>query len=220
MNNFTGESESIPLLGTTSFWERRKNRIIRNKLDVYIPIAMLSIMLCTFITIFFVRVEPNIGVGIAEGTHFHADDINLLGLSEYGGIDLQISGTNSNNFTNIEDGYIRNYFKFGGFILRALNLKIDELDLVVFDEKRNEELNLGKTEFQPFYVKILDGNSTPLDLFITLYPNSKGIRGIIKKLITGGDAKLRLRGDANVRVYVLNGYVPVSSISVPLDIEF
>ncbi|KAG0676865.1 hypothetical protein C6P40_003198 [Pichia californica] len=221
------DSENVPLLGLNSTGNRDfkqkchdlKKKIIRNKLHVYIPILIISLTIFSLISIFFIRVEPNIGDGVAEGTHFSADNVKVLGLGDMGGIDLQISGTNTNNFTNIDDFWIRNYFQKGGFVIRELNLKIEELDLIVFDSTKGDEMNLGKIEIKPFYVDIVDGKSTDMDLFVTLWPNSKGVRGILKKILLDSGATLRLRGDAKVKVYVFNGFVPVSSISIPLDLE-
>lgn len=214
-----GTASSSRFEGFTQRWHKLRKEIIRHKLHVYVPIAFIIVILFSFITIFFVHVEPNLGVGVAEGTQFDANNVKLLGLGDQGGIDLQVSGTNINNFTNIDDFWIRQYFKKGGSIIRSLNLKIDELDLIVNDSEKNEDLNLGKIEIQPFFVKIVDGANTNLDLLVTLWPNARGTRGLLKKLLLESGAKLRLRGDANVRVYVLNGFVPVSSISIPLDVE-
>lgn len=214
-----GTGSSSRFGGLTERWQRLRKEIVRYRLHVYLPIAIISIVLFSLITIFIVRVEPNLGVGVAEGTQFNADNVRLLGLGEQGGIDLQVSGTNSNNFTNIDDFWIRQYFKKGGFVIRGLNLKIDELDLIVYDASKGEDLKLGKIEIQPFYVKIVDGANTALDLFVTLWPNAKGTRGLLRKILLDSGAKLRLRGDANVKVYVLNGFLPVSSISIPLDVE-
>lgn len=221
------DTETTPLTGSTantkkSFqqkWKDFRKEIIRYKLHVYIPIAILSVFIFSLITIFFIQVEPNLGVGVAEGTKFNTDDIKILGIGDTGGIDLQVSGTNINNFTNIEEFWTRNYFEKGGFIIRELNLKIDELDLIVFDSSKGEDLNLGTVEIQPFYVRIVDGQSTDMDLFVTLWPNGKGVRGLLKKILLDSGSKLRLRGDAKVKVYVLNGFLPVSSISIPLDLE-
>lgn len=214
-------------LGRESFTKRFKKQssaawttIKKNRLDVYVPIFLICTIFFSLVTIFFVHVEPKLGDGVAEGTHFDTDNIKLLGMGDSGGIDLQISGTNYNNYTNIEDFWIRNYFQKGGFLIRELNLKIEELDLVVFDPSKGEEMKLGKVEIQPFYVKIVDNRNTPMDLMVTLWPNGKGVRGILKKLLLDSKSTLRLRGDAKVKVYVVNGFVPVSSISVPLDIEF
>lgn len=219
-------TESAPLLGSTfttdnsfeSKWNNFKRQAVRNKLHVYVPIGIISVILFSLIAIFFTHVKPNLGVGVAEGTVFDTDNLRLLGLGDSGGIDLQISGTNTNNYTNIDDSWIRNYFKAGGFTLRGLNLKIDDLDLIVHEG--DEKLNLGKAAIKPFYVKIANNKSTPMDLFITLYPNGKGVKSILKKVLLEKDPKLRLTGDANVKVYILGGFLPVSSISVPLDVEF
>lgn len=215
---------NVPLIQTDNknkwSWKNLKKFIIKNKLHVYLPIGLISIIIFSFITIFLVHVEPNIGVGVSEGTHFETDNVSFVGIGDAGGIDLKVSGTNLNNFTNIEDFWIRNYFKNGGFCIRQLNLKINELDLIVSDSSTNEDMNLGKVEIQPFLVSIADNKSTDMDLFLTLWPNSKGVRRILKKILLDSDSKLRLRGDAAVRVYILNGYLPVSSISIPLDIEF
>lgn len=224
------ESESAPLLGNNGNnsnnsskikqkWNKLRKSIIRYKLHVYIPIVFISLIIFSLISIFFIKVEPNLGVGIAEGTRFDTDNVKLLGLGDTGGIDLQVSGTNTNNYTNIEDFWIRNYFQKGGFVIRELNLKIDELDLIVFDATKGDDLNLGKVEIKPFYVEIVDGRSTDMDLFVTLWPNAKGVRGILKKILLDSGTKLRLRGDAKVKVYVLNGFIPVSSISIPMDLE-
>ena len=197
-----------------------KHQTYKYNLHIYVPIFAIVTLIFTLITIFFVHVEPHIGDGIAEGTYFNTDNIKLLGFGDNGGIDLQITGTNTNNYTNIDDFWIRNYFQKGGFVMRGLNLKIDELDLIVYDPIKEEDLNLGDVLIHPFYVKIVDSKSTDMDLFVTLWPNGKGVRGLLKKILLDSDAKLRLRGDAKVKVYVLNGFLPVSSISVPLDIEF
>jgi hypothetical protein len=226
-----GDSDTSPLLGSNSNttskkdkliqqWKSLRRKTINHKLHIYVPIALISLIMFSLACIFFIRVKPNLGLGVAEGTYFDTDNVKLLGLGDSGGIDLQISGTNINNYTNIEDYWIRNYFAKGGFIIRQLNLKIKELDLIVFDSNKNEALNLGKVEIMPFYVNVVDKSSTPMDLFVTLWPNGKGVRGVIKKLLLDSDAKLRLRGDADVLVYVFNGFIPISSISVPLDIEF
>jgi hypothetical protein len=214
-------------LGNNAYFTKVKHNcssawktIRKNRLDVYIPIFLICTLFFSLLTIFFVRVEPHLGDGVAQGTSFDTDNIRLLGLGDTGGIDLQVSGTNSNNYTNIDDFWIRNYFRTGGFFIRELNLKIEELDLIVFDPTKNEDLNLGKVEIKPFYVRIVDKRSTPMDLLVTLWPNGKGLRGMLKKLLLDSKAKLRLRGDAKVKVYVFNGFVPVSSISIPLDIEF
>lgn len=223
------ESESTPLLGTSTDsrkhaiirqWERIRKSVIRHKLHLYVPIIAICVLMFSLIAVFSLHVEPRLGDGIAAGTYFDTDNIRLLGLGDSGGIDLQISGTNTNNYSNIEDFWIRNYFEKGGFVIRGLNLKIEELDLIVFDPTKGEEMNLGKIEIEPFYVTVVDKKSTALDLFVTLWPNSKGVRGTLKKMLLNSGTVLRLRGDARVKVYVLNGFVPVSSISIPLDIEF
>lgn len=224
------DTESTPLVGEmTPFWSKNKctqkwkqikRTTIKYKLHVYIPNSIISLIVFTFITIFFVHVQPNLGNGVAEGTYFSTDNVSLLGLGDTGGINLQISGTNTNNYTNIADLWTRQYFKKGGFVMRELNLKIEELDLIVFDSNKGDDMNLGKVEIMPFYVQIVDGKSTNMDLFVTLWPNSKGVRGILKKLLLDSNTKLRLRGDAQVKVYVFNGFIPVSSISIPMDLEF
>lgn len=208
-------SERSPLLGEYSYGSRNEARKPRNRLHLYVPIVLLV----TIIAVFFIRVEPNIGVGVASGTSFNTDDIQIIGIGRNGVLDLQITGTNTNNFTNIDDPYIRNYFKTGGFLLRKLNLKIDALDLVVHDDAKDEDIFLGVTEFKPFKVDIVDHSSTSLDLFVTLHPNSKGVLEILKKLITNRKSSLRLNGNADVQVYILNSYISVKT-SIPLNIEF
>lgn len=222
--------QEAPLLGVTEPASKKdrlieqyqsiKRKVVNHNLHLYVPIFIISVAIFSLIAIFFIKVEPNLGVGIAEGTHFDTDNITLLGFGDKGGIDLKISGTNYNNYTNIDEFWMRKYFQKGGFILRQLNLKIDELDLIVFDPDKDENLNLGKVEIMPFYVTTVDRSNTPVDLFVNLWPNGKGVRGVLKKLLLDSGAKLRIRGDAHVKVYVLNGFVPVSSISIPLDIEF
>lgn len=218
-----------PLLGTITTTSRKdrfiqqcksfKKQFVEHRLHIYVPIFIISALIFSIICVFFIKVEPNLGSGVAEGTCFDTDNITLLGIGDKGGIDLQITGTNYNNYTDINDFWIRNYFKKGGFLLRQLNLKIDELDLIVYDSDKGEHLSLGKVEIMPFYVNVVDKSSTSMDLYATLWPNGKGVRGVLKRILLDSGTKLRIKGDARVKVYVFNGFLPVSRVSVPLDIK-
>ncbi|ODV86854.1 hypothetical protein CANARDRAFT_27232 [[Candida] arabinofermentans NRRL YB-2248] len=191
----------------------------RYKLDVWIPIILISAFLVTFTSIFFIRVEPNLGDYVAQGTTFDSDQVKFLGVDDQGGINLQVKGTSVNNYTNIEDSFARFYFKTGGLFVRKLNLKIDDLDLIVFDETKGDYKNLGKVQISPFAVKIVDGKETDLNLFLTVFPKSGGVLGIIKRILLAPKSKLRLKGDASVKILVFNGYIPITNLLIPLDLD-
>ncbi|KAH3666068.1 hypothetical protein OGAPHI_004257 [Ogataea philodendri] len=210
-------SESTPLLPTQgSSSKRSKWRALR--LDVYIPIIIICTFFLTAAITFTARVKPQLGDLVAQGTRFESDEVKFLGVDDDSGLILQVKGTNFNNYTQIEDPVGRFYFKVAGFTVRKLNLAVDELNLVVFDESKGDYKNLGVAEIAPFPVKITDKTESHLSLYMKVFPKADGVLGVIKRVLLSHDAKLRLKGDANVKVLVLNGYIPVSNLVIPLDL--
>lgn len=170
-------------------------------------------------SIFFARVLPDIGTYVVEGTKYSSDEINFLGFEDAKGVNFEITGTLHNNFTNIEDDISKLYFKYGGLLIRRLNLKVDDVSLLVYDSKKDEYNDLGILHTSPFSVNTVDGTSTPLDVYMTLYPKSKGVFGTIKRILGDSDASLKLQGDANVKILFLNGYIPLTHVIIPIDID-
>ncbi len=222
--------ETLPLIGnlnqsgnytSSSFgYCQRTNRAIkRYRLDVWIPIIILTSILVSIGVIFFHSVIPDIGEYAVEGTNFEAENINLLGLSPSGGINLEVTGITHNNFTNIQDKTARLYFRYGGFVLRRLNMQIDDIDLLVYDSKLDNYDHLGSVHVAPFSVSTVDNLNTEMDLYLTLNPDSKGVFGTIKKLLKNPNTQLKLQGDANVKILFMNGYVTLTHVKIPVDVD-
>ncbi|VEU19601.1 DEKNAAC100367 [Brettanomyces naardenensis] len=213
------DSENTPLISSGQQNNRSKNCIKRYRLDVWIPIVILSGFLIAVVITFVTEVLPNIGQYVAEGTTFKSKEVDFLGFSDEGGVNFEVIGSSHNNFSQIDQGLARAYFKFGGFFVRKLNLKVDDLDLMVYDEENDDYEKLGRVRVSPFTASIVDGSRTEVDLFMKVFPNSKGLLGTIEKVLADPDSKLKLEGDANVEVLVLNGYIPLTHVIIPLDID-
>ncbi|KAG7701228.1 hypothetical protein KL930_000318 [Ogataea haglerorum] len=210
-------SENTPLLSSNN--ERpSKPTWKRYRLDVYIPMVLIaSFIFAAFLT-FALRVKPQLGDIVAQGTDFDSDEIKFLGVEDDGGILLEVKGANYNNYSRIEDPISRAYFRFGGFTIRKLNLAVDDLEMVVFDESKGDYKKMGTVQIAPFRVRITDMTQSDLALFVKVYPKAEGVLGVIKRIILSGDATLRLQGNASVKILVLNGYIPVSNLIIPLDL--
>ncbi|KAG7820976.1 hypothetical protein KL919_000889 [Ogataea angusta] len=210
-------SESTPLLPINN--ERTsKPTWKRYRLDVYIPMFLIASFLFAALLTFALRVRPQLGNTVAQGTDFDSDEIKFLGLEDDGGILLEVKGTNYNNYSRIEDPISRAYFKFGGFTVRKLNLAVDDLEMMAFDESKGDYKKMGTVQIAPFGVRITDSTQSDLTLFVKVYPKAEGVLGVIKRIVLSGDSKLRLQGNASVKILVLNGYIPVSNLIIPLDL--
>lgn len=83
------DDETLPLLGNigqsggqdsnVSLGKRLHQIVKKYRLDVWIPIIILSSVLIGIAVIFFHSIIPDIGQYAVEGTDFEAEDINFLG---------------------------------------------------------------------------------------------------------------------------------------------
>ncbi|QPG76779.1 hypothetical protein FOA43_004173 [Brettanomyces nanus] len=217
----TEDSESTPLIESVLQSPKRDWRTTfrRYRLDVWIPIAVLSCLLVVIIITFFQAVLPNIGDYAAQGTTFDLENLNFLGVSDAGGVNFEVMGVSHNNFSQIEDPLARKYFKVGGFMTRKLNLKVDDLDFLVYDEIKDDYLKLGRVHISPFSARVVDSANTDMDVYLTVFPDSKGVLGTIEKILRTPNSKLKLKGDADVKILVFNGYIPLKGVMIPLDID-
>ncbi|GMG19257.1 unnamed protein product [Ambrosiozyma monospora] len=198
----------------------RKNRSFfrRYRLDVWLPIIALTSIVIAIVVSFFVNVEPDLGEYIAEGSTFDTDDVQFLGITDDGGVRLLIQGQNYNNFSNIHDHLARKYISTSGYFLRRLNLKVDELNLLVADDSKGTAIDLGTVSFSPFTVNVYDHATTNLELILDIHPNMHNAWDIIKKILSEPDSQFRLKGDAAVKILIFNGYIPVTNLIIPLDL--
>lgn len=189
----------------------------------WVPVITISILFISLVSTFFFKVLPNLGDHIAEGTTFDLEDVSFIGLTDRGGIDLAVQCEMFNNYTNIDDTISRLYFQNGGFLLRKLNLKIDSIELLALDGNEKDAVSastdLGSVEIQPFSYQITDKSTNDLKLLVTVYPKSDSVLKIIKKMILDSDYNLQLKGDANVKILVFNGFIPVTNIMIPIDFQ-
>ena len=223
------DDETLPLLGNigqsgaqdsnVSLGKRLHQIVKKYRLDVWIPIIILSSVLIGIAVIFFHSIIPDIGQYAVEGTDFEAEDINFLGISSSGGVNLELTGTAHNNFTNINDKRARSYFRYGGFVIRRLNMQIDDIDMLVYDSKLDDYNRLGSVHIAPFSVSTVDNSDSKMDLYFTLYPDSKGVLGTVKKLLKDPNTQLKLQGDANVKILFMNGYITLTHVRIPIDLK-
>ncbi|OUM53172.1 hypothetical protein BVG19_g2434 [[Candida] boidinii] len=223
--------ETTPLLpianpaGTILPGSNNRKRSGKNgfRYQFWVPVITISILFISFVSTFFLKVLPTLGDHIAEGTNFDLEDISFIGLTDRGGIDLAVQCEMFNNYTNIDDTVSRLYFQSGGFLLRKLNLKIDSIELLALDGNEKDALSastdLGSVEIQPFGYQITDKSTNDLKLLVTVYPKSDSVLKIIKKMILDSDYNLQLKGDANVKILVFNGFIPVTNIMIPIDFQ-
>ncbi|GME87713.1 unnamed protein product [Ambrosiozyma monospora] len=72
--------------------------------------------------------------------------------------------------------------------------------------------------FSPFAVNVYDHATTNLELILDIRPNMHNAWDIIKKVLSEPDSQFRLKGDAAVKIFMFNGYLPVTNLIIPLDL--
>lgn len=172
-----------------------------------------------------IYVKPRLGDGISQGVDFNVEKVEFLGLQDQkpdqkqqGGLLFRINGEHHNDFDRIQDAKIRNWFTYVGGTVKGIQLRITSLDLGFVDEE-NELSNLGTFQVQPFYVKTSNNATTDLHLETIFWPDSKGVGKVLKRYMKDSKSKINIRGDALVDIYLINGYINIGVIKVPLDLD-
>ncbi|CDK27582.1 unnamed protein product [Kuraishia capsulata CBS 1993] len=210
-------SEQTPLLSSIS--EPTRHVVKRRKMNYgfWIPIVLFVTMLISAVTGLALHIGPQIGDLVDQMCEFNVQSVGFAGLQKDGGIDLVIKGQHTIDYDALDDQIARKAFKVGGFSLHSLSLKLDTVDMLVYDDVYEKYNDLGRVSVEPFKVGIRNKQVTPLKLLMTVYPNSDSVLGVLKKMIQNPDAQIKLYGDASIRIMVFNGFMPISKVRIPMD---
>lgn len=227
MANFGSQNERQPLLINN---EKKRFNYKALKSAFLLFFCMLFGVVLTYFTFTAVYyVKPRLGDGISQGVDFTLEKVKFLGLQDQtpgqkkeGGLLFGIKGEHHNDFDRIEDKKLQYWFKYVGGGIKGIQLRITSLNLgfIEDDGKENDELtNLGTFQIQPFYVRTSNNATTDLNLETVFWPDANGVGKVLRRYMKDANSIINIRGDALVDIYLINGYVNIGIIKVPLDFE-
>lgn len=129
------------------------------------------------------------------------------------GIHLRVEGLNVMDYNGIENSYFQNLFKIGGGIFNTATIDLNTVNLTTkVDDKL---INIGYVDIPQFDLNIKNGESTNLNLKVTIKPNTKEILGLLKSLLNNPDQVFRVHGLSTVKIHL--GSIPIGNFSINFD---
>lgn len=156
----------------------------------------------------------NLGDSISQGSEFNITKIEFLGIGhDDEGLLFNLNGYDLNNWDEIQDGVSKESFMLFGAFMKSVKIHSDEVDLWALDNVSSQLFSLGKLNIPPIYLNISNHAVTHINTNISLIPNPSGIGRALKSILK---SDVTIFGDANISLYLINGFVNVGKIKVPI----
>lgn len=222
-SSVTGAGEEQPLIQDrgTSFYEaidvpqdRHGDfdipKRMRNKyrLQLYVISLIITFIGC-FCIMNLVIMIPRAEEFVNQSVEMDIQNVELKSITTKG-INLRVEGLNVMDYSGIENAYFQNLFKVGGGIFNTATIDLNTVNLTTtVDEKL---LNIGTVDIPHFDLNLKNGQTTNLDLVVTVLPNTKEILGLIKSLLSNPDQIFKVQGLSTVKIHL--GSIPIGNFKI------